>query len=108
MGEEINLIIPVLPGKSEAWRRFLQELEGSQTVEFTALCHNLDVKIKGLRLHDSLGCALVLFTLEVREPAIFLKKFRQQHSFFFDWLIGQIRTLHGLDLTRLQATGEIS
>lgn len=102
MCNEMRLIIPVLPGKSEAWRRFLQELEGSRGSEFAHWCQTLGMEIKSLKLYDSLGCALILLTVEAQTSTEIVEILAHQESPFNHWLLSQIQNLHGLDLTRLQ------
>ena len=102
MGKEMNLLVPILPGKSEAWRRFLQELEGSRTAQFTHWCQALGVEIQKIQLHDALGCALVLLTIQVQHPIEVARNLAQQESLFNDWLLTHVQQLHGLDLTRLK------
>lgn len=99
---ETKIIIPILPGKVEAWRRFLQELEGSQADEFSVWCENIGVEIKQIILHDSLGGSLVSFTIFSNDPTLVSSKLSGHSSPFSHWFIDQVHTLHGLDLYRMQ------
>src|ERR1700730_11859627 len=40
---QLLIIAPIRPGKSEAWRRFMQELHGSQRREHGAACRRMGI-----------------------------------------------------------------
>ena len=101
MEQHIQIIVPILPGKAEAWRRFLQEIEGLQADEFAHWCKNLNVEVQRIALHVSLGGGIVLLSVFAAEPNCVLAKLAQHSSPFNHWLIDQAHRLHGLDLNRI-------
>lgn len=42
----VTVVIPILPGKAEPWRRFRQELQGSRRQAFVAWCDHLGLKVQ--------------------------------------------------------------
>jgi len=96
----VTLIIPILPGKAEAWRRFGQELKGSRRAEFDAWCSQCGLHLIDWRLYDTLGGAIVCLHLQIADVAETLTAFTIGEVSFQSWLQQQLLTLHGLDLQR--------
>jgi hypothetical protein len=102
MKKDMKIIAPILPGKSEAWRRFWQALKGSCRDEFSAWCEELGLEISGVWLVES-HCqeAAVILELSMADPDTTLKGLDQPPTPFSRWLVQQVSTLHGIDLTAL-------
>jgi hypothetical protein len=73
MVTELTLAIPGRPGESEAWRRFLQERQGSRQGEFTARCQSRGLIIEEVWLPDTLGGAVVMVVMDTPEKKLSLK-----------------------------------
>lgn len=101
MDKEIKLIIPILPGKAEAWRRFLQELEGSWSDEFTAWCQAIGVQVETVLMHDTLGGSVAVLSLMIADPERVADHLANSQNPFNRWFYRQINILHGLDLSRM-------
>jgi len=100
METEVTLIIPILPGKAEAWRRFEQELEGSRRADFAAWCSQCGLHLTGRRLYDTPGGAVLFLQLQIANVAETLTALTLREMAFQSWLQQQVLTLHGLDLQR--------
>jgi hypothetical protein len=101
----VMVVIPILPGKAESWRRFRQELEGSRQKEFVAWCDHLDLKLRQIWLNDTPGGAVVLLNIDVVDQNSALAQLADATQPFDRWLRAQVLALHGLDLTKIaQAT----
>lgn len=101
----VTVIIPILPGKAEAWRRFRQELQGSRRQAFVAWCERLGLKVRQIWLNDTPGGAVVLLNLDVADQEAALAQVAGAPQPFDYWLRDQVLALHGLDLTKIaQAT----
>lgn len=97
----VIVVIPILPGKAEAWRRFQQELEGSRQKDFMNWCHQMDLMLRQIWLSDTPGGAVAVLNLQVADQEAALAKVADATQPFEHWLRDQILSLHGLDLTKI-------
>ncbi len=101
----MTVLIPILPGKAEPWRRFRQELQGSRQKEFVAWCDHLSLKLRQIWLNDTPGGAVVLLSIDVADQNAALAHLADATQPFDRWLREQVLALHGLDLAKIaQAT----
>lgn len=101
----MTVVIPILPGKAEPWRRFRQELQGSRQKEFAAWCDHLDLKVRQIWLNDTPGGAVVLLSIDFADQNAALAQLADATQPFDRWLREQALALHGLDLAKFaQAT----
>jgi signal transduction protein with GAF and PtsI domain len=99
------LIIPVMPNKEEAWRRFVQELQGSQEQDFRVWCHRLGLSVEQVWLNETPGGTAVVVNLNIDDSQAALDRLATMLAPFDRWLRQQILTLHGFDLMKIaQAT----
>ncbi len=99
------LIIPVMPNKEEAWRRFVQALQGSQSRAFTVWRHQLNSHVEQVWLHETPGGTAVIVNLSIGDSKAALARLAKMDTPFERWLRQQILALHGLDLLKIaQAT----
>ena len=97
----MTIVIPILPGKSEAWRRFMQALQGTRRDEFADWCTRMQVRVAEIWLHDLLGGTAVVFQLYIAQPDTVVTQWMQPTRPFDRWLGEQILFLIGLDLSRM-------
>lgn len=97
----VTVVIPILPGKAEAWRRFQQELEGSRRKDFRNWCHQMDLMLRQIWLRDTPGGAVAVLNLQVADQEAALAKVADATQPFDQWLRDQILSLHGFDLTKI-------
>jgi len=103
--DAVTLVIPILPGQAEAWRRFRQELEGSRRQAFVAWGERLGLTVQQIWLNDTPGGAVVVLNLEVADQEAVLVQLADASQPFDRWLRDQVLALHGLDLSKIaQAT----
>jgi hypothetical protein len=96
------LIIPILPNKEEAWRRFLQALQGSQSRPFKAWCRRLALEVQQVWLSEGPGgAAVVVVRLAIENSDVALARLADLPSPFDRWLRLQILALHGLDVAKV-------
>lgn len=98
---EVTLIVPILMGRAEAWRRFLQELQGSRQAEFRGWCHRNRLQVHDIRLHDSLGGAMIMVKCVTVDHSQGIPALTDMTNAFDRWFVTQIKRLHGLDLTAI-------
>jgi hypothetical protein len=98
---KITVVLPILPGKSEAWRRFMQALQGTRRDEFADWCTRMQVRVAEIWLHELLGGTAVVFQLHIAQPDTVVTQWMQPARPFDRWLDEQILFLIGLDLSRM-------
>lgn len=100
--ERIAIAGPLLPGKEEPWRRFVQELAGSRAGEYEALKRRVGVRNETIRLvRPPRGCykgALVLVQLETGDPGKALQRLQASEHPFDLWLKERLQEFHGYGL----------
>ena len=102
MKKDVKIIVPILPGKSEAWRRFWQALQGSRKEAFCAWCKELGLEIRAVWLVESPRQeTAVILELSIADPDTTLKGLDQPPTPFSRWLVQQVSTLHGIELKAL-------
>jgi hypothetical protein len=101
-GNEMALFavaIPILPGKTEQWRRFIGELNGPRHGEFEASRRRLGVHERTFLQSTPMG-DMVLVTLEGEDPQGAMARFGATNDEFTRWFVQQVKDLHGVDLTQ--------
>ena len=102
------LIIPVLPNKEEAWRRFMQALQGSHGRAFRIWCRQLDLLVEQVWLYETPGGTTVVINLTTGDSKAALARLAKMGTPFDRWLRQQILTLHGLDLLKIAQAANYS
>ncbi len=96
--EQTCLVVPVLPGKSEATREFYREVEGSRRNEFRDSEERLGITREIAWLaHTDAGDTAVIY-IESEDFAKALGQFSQSEEDFDLWFKEHVLALSGLDL----------
>jgi len=108
MAKLFAMAVPVLPGKTAQWQKFIQELQNGRADEFNRSREQLKVRERTFLQKGPQG-DLVIVTLEGEDPEGSFKKFTQQKDPFAQWFLQQVRDIHGIDLAKeqLPATPEL-
>lgn len=93
------IAIPILPGKTEAWRQFIAEVNGPRHGEFEASRRRLGIHEQTFYQQTPMG-DLVIVTLEGNDPQSAFARFGAATDEFTRWFVGQVKELHGVDLTQ--------
>ncbi len=98
-GCEVTLALPVIPGQSEAYRRFVQELQGTRHDAFVAACRRWGVVGLSLWLapHRPGDVVLARLALEA-DLGDFEARLAASVDPFDWWIKARLRELHGVDL----------
>jgi hypothetical protein len=88
------IVWPVRPGQSEAWRRFVQELQGTRREEFGAACRRWGIRSLAVWLAPSRPNDFVVAETECDNSVIVFTQ-----DLFDQWFVTRIRELHGVDLS---------
>src|SRR5665811_328388 len=89
--------IPILPGKTEQWRHFIDELRGSRFREFQESRRKLSIHERSFYQSTPQG-DMVVVTLEGDNPAEAFQRFASMDDDFTRWFVQQVKEIHGFDL----------
>lgn len=103
---EIHLVLPILPGRTEAWRRFVQELQGPQQAEWKAWRKRVGLIHLWAQLQAPPKQTFVLLRIKCGAEADWSEPLILDKVPFDRWLREQIRALHGIDLADLESAGQ--
>lgn len=93
----LAMAIPILPGKTDQWRRFAAELAGPRHGEYVASRQRLGVHERALLQSTPQG-DLAIVTVEGADPAGALSQFGASGDPFTQWFREQVQEIHGFDL----------
>ncbi|MCB9099822.1 MAG: hypothetical protein H6632_09805 [Anaerolineales bacterium] len=102
---DVCLAAPILPGQAEAWRRFVQELQGPQQLEWRAWCKRAGLRQLQVRLQTTPQQTVVLLRAGFRQTEGWPRSIIAGKAPFDRWLREQILALHGVDLAHLETAG---
>jgi hypothetical protein len=94
----IILTFPIVAGKVEAWRRFCQELAGSQRQMYEASRHRLGITRERLALVETAFGSASVTTIEALDVDRALGQIIASKRPFDRWYREQVQTLHGINL----------
>lgn len=91
---------PILPGKAEAWRRFMQEMMGDRRQDYEDACRRLGIRaMRGWVAETTRGDIGVIAVIASR-PEQVMVELSESNVPFDRWFRIQLETLQGLDITR--------
>lgn len=88
---------PILPGKTEQWKKFIGQLQGSRHKEFSESRKNLDIRERTFLQQTPMGDVVVV-TLEGNDPAKSFAGFANTNSDFTNWFVNEVQEIHGFNL----------
>ena len=95
----VALTFPILVGKVEAWRRFCQELSGSQLQMYLSSRRRLGITHERMELVENEYGAMAVTTLEAPDVAQALGQIIASHLPFDIWYRKRLQELYGVNLT---------
>ncbi len=93
----LAVAIPILPGKTEHWRRLVAELNGPRSSDFEASRRRLGVHERTFLQSTPMG-DMVIVTLEGEDPQGAFARFVGSNDDFTRWFLDQVKEVHGIDL----------
>ena len=109
--EQITIAGPLLPGKEEPWRRFVQELAGSRAVEYEEMKQRLGIYNEKAWLvrvpRTSYKGELVLVRLEAENLEKFTQRLKASEHPFDLWLKDRLLEFHGFSDSSPKAAPEL-
>ncbi len=96
----IGFAAPILAGKEERWRRFLQELAGSRREEYEDLRRRLGVTAQKVWFVRTRRGETAVTYLECEEPGWIPARLAASTHPFDVWLKAKLAEFHGCDFAR--------
>ncbi len=96
----LRLVLPILPGKEEAWRRLYQELSGSRRPEYEESRRRLGITRECVWVAQILQGEIAIVYLEAEELAQVILQLAASDLPFDRWFRQQLQEVHGLDVTQ--------
>src|SRR5580765_2543957 len=97
MSKLIASAIPILPGKTEEWKAFINDLRSRHFAEFVASRRKMGVRERTFLQSTPMG-DFVLVTLEGDDPLTAFAQFGQGTDEFTQWFVDCVKAIHGFDL----------
>ncbi len=97
---------PILPGKTDAWRTWMEELNGPRREEFVDSRRRAGVLERTFLQPTPMG-DLVIVTLEGDDPGHAFGKMMSADDAFTKWFTERAQEIHGIDL-KVPQTGSPS
>lgn len=91
------IVAPILPGKVDAWKAFVEELGGVRCAEFDASRRELGLRER-VYLQETPQGAFAVVTWEGAEPQKAMQMIGMKTGPFAEWFRSKVKELHGLDL----------
>jgi len=92
------IVFPIAPGRTEDWRRFVGELNGSRFEEFKASRQRAGIHERTFLQSTPMG-DLVIVTVEGDDPMASFAQLSQMEDEFSKWFVAQASDVHGIDMS---------
>jgi hypothetical protein len=96
----VLIVAPILPGKAEAWRRFMQEMGGSRREEYEASRRRLGIRAERAWISETRRRTIGIIIIEANHLEQALADLATSDHPFDRWFREQLLTLQAVDLTR--------
>jgi hypothetical protein len=95
---QLLLVYPILPGQTEACRRFIQEMNDGRGEAYAASRAGMIIHDERIWIHETATTATIIFLLETESPGDVLHALATSEQPFDRWFRQQLLALCGLDL----------
>ena len=100
------LALPILPGKEEEWRRFVQEVEGPLLGEYERLRRRMGLGSERVWIAQGPRREVALAYAEVASPEEAARTLAESGEPFDVWFREKLLELHDCDVARLSSRGD--
>jgi hypothetical protein len=91
---------PILPGKTEQWKHFCQEMVGPRRSEYEASNHRLGLTKEVVSLQQTPQGDMALVYWEAPDISRIFEGYASSQEPFDVWLREQIKDIHGVDMSQ--------
>lgn len=95
---QLMLVSPILPGRTEACRRFVQEMCDGRGDAYAASRTALGIDEERIWIHETATAGTVIILLETASPDDVLQALATSQRPFDCWFRQELRNVSGLDL----------
>lgn len=92
--------VPILPGKTEAWKKWMEELHGLRKQDFLASRKRFGVAVERVYLQNHPGGDLAIISVEGEDVEKFPQKLAASKEPFDVWLQKMVLEIYGVDLSK--------
>jgi hypothetical protein len=92
------VVFPILPGKTEEWRKFMAEINGPRHAEFAASRERAGAREQTFLQPTPMG-DMVIVTIEAENPGKSFGQIVSAKDAFTLWFLEQVKAIHGVDLS---------
>lgn len=96
----IAFAVPILPGKTEQWKSFADEIVGARLSEFEHSQQELGISTENWYLQQTPQGDMAIIYMEGEDPAAALAELGQSQGSFEVWFKAQALEIHGMDLNQ--------
>ena len=95
---EFNFAVPILPGKTGAWRQAVAEMKGARSNEYRESRKKLGIRREQASLQQTPHGDMVVVHMDATNPADVMSKMLAPSSPFDKWFLETLLVgVHGLD-----------
>jgi hypothetical protein len=91
---------PILPGRSEVWRRWLQEIIESRRLEYEESRWRLGISGERVWIAEAVNGNVAVMAVVAAQPSLVLAQLATSDRPFDRWYREQLLALQGFDLTK--------
>ena len=98
MSKMIAMVEPILPGKTEQWKKMASTLMGEKNAEYKKTRAEYGIRERVHFQQTPMG-DMVIVTMEGENPGEAMMKMGQATDDFSKWFMSEVKEIHGLDLS---------
>lgn len=99
MSKLVAMTLPILPGKTEQWKKFVNELNTRYKKEFNESRKSVGIYQRTFFQTTPHGDSVIL-VLEGANPNDAIRTIWARTDEFTKWLVAQVKEIHGVDLSK--------
>jgi len=103
-----SFTIPVLPGKTEAVRRFSAEVSGPRRSEMEEFQRRVGITKQEVWLQQTPNGDMCIVNLEADDPGRLFEELASSDKPFDRWYVQQLKEIHGIDLSQPLPPNELA
>jgi len=96
----LAMAFPILPGKTEQWKHFCQEMAGPRRSEYEASNKRIGATRAALYLQQTPQGDMVVVYQEAADMQHFFEAMGMSQEPYFVWFREQVKEIHGVDFSQ--------
>jgi hypothetical protein len=96
--KQLILVCPIVPGRVEAWRRFIQETAENRDEAYTESRARMAIWAEHIWIHETADAALAILVIETDQPSHWLNLMKTSEWPFDTWFRQQFLVHLGVDV----------